>query len=500
MATVWVGQERLTELTGYTKNKITQAITSLNQNLYIQLVSHRKKRGEFGTNEYILCNPKNGEPFAATKDVIRGNGLPYFTFPACLATEHTAIWSLAKMTGSHLKLYIALLWLANRARSNEFNCTAVELRRVSRLARPTFAKSLETLQERGLVCITGEKPYSVHLCDPYTGEPIHEETGIDEDSPANYYVTTEDGRSRRFNANTGNAEQIEQLIRASLPDGEEPIVQRNGDLKILCPFHPDRNPSCSVSPRKQGCFHCFGCETSGCLSTLIMQLRQAPKSEAIQQIAGARGAKIEYRQPDKNAVAIYSYQNENRKLLKQVLRYPNKSFLQRQPAREGGWIWDVSDLPPMLYNMDLLEIAHTVCITEGEKDAATVTEPHLQGRYGLIIGMTSGGAESWDNQLAKHLHGKRVILMPDADAAGAKFAESVKASLEAERIKYRVVTFDDVGAKDVSEFMENHTAEDLLNRISPDWVEMPDGQYLEEGRVSPELLVSADVPMEDITI
>ena len=158
----------------------------------------------------------------------------------------------------------------------------------------------------------------------------------------------------------------------------------------------------------------------------------------------------------------------------------------------------------MLYNMQLQEIANTVCITEGEKDADTVTDLHLQGPYGLIIGMTSGGAESWDTQLAKHLRGKRVILMPDADTAGAKFAESIKASLDAEKIRYRVVTFQDAGAKDVTEFMENHTSEELLSRIGPDWANLPDGECLEEKQaehISVDLLAAAEMlPESEITI
>src|SRR5260370_40040737 len=114
----------------------------------------------------------------------------------------------------------------------------------------------------------------------------------------------------------------------------------------------------------------------------------------------------------------------------------------------------------MLFNMDWLQLGDVVCITEGEKDASTVTELHLLGDYGLVIGTTSGGAESWDASLAKHLRGKKVVLMPDADAAGAKFAAEVEASLKAEGIEYRVVSFADVVAKDVTDFLAVHTVEE----------------------------------------
>jgi putative DNA primase/helicase len=134
----------------------------------------------------------------------------------------------------------------------------------------------------------------------------------------------------------------------------------------------------------------------------------------------------------------------------------------------------------MLFHMERLQYADTVIFTEGEKDADTVTELHLKGQYGEVIGTTSGSATSWEPSLAKHLRGKRVVLMPDADEPGARFAEQVKASLETERIEFRTVTFEDASAKDVTEFLSNHSVEELVRRIGTDWVWMPNGQHLEE--------------------
>lgn len=500
LATVRVGQKKLTELTGYTNNAITKAAKGLGISKFIQIVPNRKKRGEFGMNEYILCHPQTGEPLPAHRNVLYANKISYFTFPLCVVREREAHWSLVRLTGSELKLYASMLWIANRARSNEFQSTGAELREVSGLTRPTLTKSIDGLEERGLIWVTGNsKAYDVHLCDPYTGEPIAEETGLDEDNPANYYVIADDRRSRRFNANTGNPGQIETVVRSSLPDGEVPIVQGNGDLMIICPFHSDQNPSCSVSPSKQGCFHCFGCGKDGSLSTLIMQLRAVPKYEVIRQRAATAGAEIEYHEPDSKAIARYSYRDEKGKLLKQVLRYPDvngkKMFLQRCPAKSGDWKWNTTDLAPMLYNMELLKYANTVCITEGEKDAETVTNLRLGSQY-EVIGMTSGGANSWDDQFAKHLRGKRVVLMPDADEPGAKFAEAVKKSLAAEDIEYREVSFADAGAKDVTEFLEEHTVEELVRRIGPDWVRMPDGERLVDNVPHVDVFTSIGSEME----
>jgi hypothetical protein len=217
-----------------------------------------------------------------------------------------------------------------------------------------------------------ESSYRIELCDPHTGAPLADYDGDDEADPANYYTVVDKGQSKRLNLNCGDPEQIEKLIRSCVG---EVNGQGNGDLMILCPFHSDINPSCSVSPKKNGCWHCFGCGESGSLTTLIAKLRGIAAGEAIGETAAAFGQKVEYRQPDANALAVYSYRDSKGKLLKQVLRYPNedgeKVFRQRRPGK-GAWIWNTSGLPPMLLNAELLDLADVVCITEGEKDVGIV--------------------------------------------------------------------------------------------------------------------------------
>jgi len=505
LATVKVGHEKLMQMTGYSTNIITRAVKELVKRQLIEVNENRKKRGEFGTNDYIFRRPDNGEPLRAEKDVMYGNRISYFTFPSCVIREVTAHWSLAKLSASELKLYVAVLYLADRSRSNEFQATVAELRPLSDLSATTFQKAMDAIEERGLVLVMGTgKEVTFHVCDPYTGWPLYEPDGADENDPANYYVQGEKGQAKRLNLNTGSPEKIEELIRSSLPRNEVPLVQGNGNLMIRCPFHDDHNPSCSISPRKNGCFHCFGCNKNGSFISLMMRLTNLSKGQAIQQIAAASGAKVEYHQPDSRAVAIYDYCNEDGKLLKQVLRFPDangrKVFQQRRPG-QGGWIRNIDGLPPMLFNMDWLKIADTVCITEGEKDASTVTDLHLSGQAGLIIGMTSGGASSWDAQLARNLRGKRVVLMPDADSAGEKFAAEVIASLEAEGIEFRMVTFEDAGAKDVTEFLAEHTVEELVRRIGADWVRMPDGKQLVDDLQPIDFISSAATQLEEqITI
>jgi hypothetical protein len=58
-----------------------------------------------------------------------------------------------------------------------------------------------------------------------------------------------------------------------------------------------------------------------------------------------------------------------------------------------------------------------------------------------------------------------------------KFPCPFQQSLRAEGIEYHVVSFNGKGAKDVTEYMENHRVEDLMRLIGIDIVQMPDGSY-----------------------
>jgi DNA primase len=254
-----------------------------------------------------------------------------------------------------------------------------------------------------------------------------------------------------------------------LPLSAEFIPQGNGDRMISCPFHEEKTASCSVSLKKR-CFHCFGCKKNGTLTELVMKLQGITKGEAIQRRASSAQLEVEYHDPDTKAEAIYSYKDLQGKVVKQVLRYPNKKFAQRRPC-PTGWVWDIKGVRPILYNLAWLEFAHIVVITEGEKDADRVTGLKLRdGNGSEIVATTSGGSESWSDALAEPLREKRVIVMPDSDIPGQEYKDGIIASLKKRQIPYCVVAFDSF--KDVSEYLDaGHTGEELAQRIADEWKE-----------------------------
>jgi 5S rRNA maturation endonuclease (ribonuclease M5) len=466
---------------------ISAAVHGLRDAGFIEIVRDRTgstKRGA-ASSEYILTNPDTREPIKLTpknSNILGPLRLPYFTISTCLLTS-TAHWSLTQMTGPEFRLYVAMLWIANRERSHRFERTNAELYRSADLISTTFKKALDGLRHHGLISFIGSEPrmaFAVDLCDPFTGEPMHSPDGDDANDPANYFTTDANGVSRRFTWNSGTDAQWAQTVRESIPDSEPVVMQRNGDITIRCPFHNDTNPSCSVSLHLR-LFRCFGCDETGTLTKLLSVLTGS-KASGIQRIARATGQTVAFHQPDSTAIAKYDYRDTNGNLKKRVLRFPDdenggKVISQRRWTKDG-WVPGIKGLGPLLYNAHRIITAGTVVIVEGEKDADSITKLHLGGYGGETIGVTSGSSGSWHRKLAKQLRHKVVIVMPDNDAPGEAYAEAVRASLDAENIKYKTVSFAGTGTKDVTEYLENgHTAEELVQLIDSDWVGMPDGTH-----------------------
>lgn len=66
------------------------------------------------------------------------------------------------------------------------------------------------------------------------------------------------------------------------------LKQKGGRMWGLCPFHPEKDPSFSVSPDKQ-LFHCFSCKAGGSVVQFIMQAENLPYIDAIKYLAQRAG-------------------------------------------------------------------------------------------------------------------------------------------------------------------------------------------------------------------
>jgi hypothetical protein len=126
----------------------------------------------------------------------------------------------------------------------------------------------------------------------------------------------------------------------------------------------------------------------------------------------------------------WAYRDENGRLLGYACRFDkgeNKEFrplaLYRDASGALEWRWEAWPVPRPLYGLDRLASrpGSRVIITEGEKacdaagrlfpDSVTITSPN---------GSKSAGKADW-----RSIIGRAVVIWPDADEAGAKYAEDV---------------------------------------------------------------------------
>ncbi len=120
----------------------------------------------------------------------------------------------------------------------------------------------------------------------------------------------------------------------------------------LCPFHPEKTPSFTVSPEKQ-IFHCFGCQTGGNLFSFIMQMEGMSFPEAVKYLAEKVGMRVDDRpetpeeskrkklresllQMHRRALSYYQASLWEGSQGKKVLKYLRDRGLQEKTMQEFG--------------------------------------------------------------------------------------------------------------------------------------------------------------------
>jgi hypothetical protein len=117
----------------------------------------------------------------------------------------------------------------------------------------------------------------------------------------------------------------------------------------------------------------------------------------------------------------------------------------------------------VLYHLpEVLSWTGPVFLVEGEKDA-----DNLIGR--LQVATTSpGGADNWKPEYANSLIGKDVIVIPDKDAAGYRYAKEAIHSLQGKASSVKVVILPGDGVKDVSDWIVAGNHPDDLPAMAQD--------------------------------
>lgn len=257
-----------------------------------------------------------------------------------------------------------------------------------------------------------------------------------------------------------------------------------GIWSAFCPVHKggeERNRSLSLYVGGEGKLHveCFACHAE--LKT-ILDAAGIPMRDWLQKDDGESKVKKKY-EAKRKTVAWYDYRDEDGRLLYQVVRYDPKGFCQRRPKpgydvdergrptdpRENSWIWMLGDVRRVIYRLPeiLAKPEWPVVVVEGEKDA-----DRLVG-MGLLATCNVGGVGmGWQPAYGDSLRGRRVVVVPDKDAAGWTHAFGVAGSLVWHgAASVRILAMPDP-AKDISEWFDRGGTKEAFQemaRLAPEW-------------------------------
>jgi hypothetical protein len=259
----------------------------------------------------------------------------YFQIPEDLITHRI----MENMKESELKLYLALLYQAQRYSTTTPKLTGHEFIKVSSLAKSSATTARKSLVEHGLIRAKRGvgNAYSYELMNAITGRPMT--NYLKRGAPQ----SRSDGLSflarKLFNL---PREEYERYYRSRL-DGAEIINTANG-LSSHCPFHDDRSPSLEIG-LNNGVWYCHGCGEGKGMVEFERRLTGLDAPSALQSVASFLGLGPP-ESIEEAPIAEYDYTDEAGELLYQVVRYPDeegkKQIRVRSPDFSHGeeWRWD----------------------------------------------------------------------------------------------------------------------------------------------------------------
>lgn len=167
-------------------------------------------------------------------------------------------------------------------------------------------------------------------------------------------------------------------------------------------------------------------------------------------------------------ISRHVYRDETGKILYIKTKHHDpdgkKFFVYYENTKDNapdGYLTGLKGVKQTLYRLNIinsLSVGQLVCIAEGEKDVETLES------LGFIT-TTTGGSDTWRKEFSQHFKGLDVVIFPDMDAKGEKYANNISNDLKGIAESVRMVTLP---TKDITEFVEKFKAtkesiEQLIN-------------------------------------
>jgi len=210
---------------------------------------------------------------------------------------------------------------------------------------------------------------------------------------------------------------------------------------IHCPWHEDNHSSAGIFANDSTGwkYKCHSCGFSGDVFDVIARRDGITLAEAIKRFTGQSGlidgysSSVRQRIYTKEEITsylqtlgtlekFYRYKDEQGKdsFFVARLKTSDGKIIRPFMPNNGGYTFGLPPVPRLLYNLPTVIGADTIIICEGEKCVDCLTE------YGFVATTSVGGAKSARNSDWGPLSGKNVIIWPDNDLEGKRYADDIQ--------------------------------------------------------------------------
>lgn len=289
--------------------------------------------------------------------------------------------------------------------------------------------------------------------------------------------------------------------------GLDDFDERN--LKACCPYHEEDTPS-FIYDKKRMRFHCFSCQKTVDILDVFMEkgmtyieaceklfeLAKIPYSfgekgvrtkaqyrypkqeqaivcDQIEHYLGLRGIspetirQLDIRQ-DNRGNCVFNYYDTNDVLT--MVKYRPSHAIDKQKGEIKNWAQKDADTAPLLYNMNKINVAMPLLITEGEIDCAAAIECGYHNTVSVPFG---AGNYTWIEHNWDWLEQfESIIIASDNDEAGQKMRKEVVYRLGSWRCKVvEIPTFYEkedgkrIQVSDINEMMYWFGKDEVLKAI-----------------------------------
>ena len=239
-----------------------------------------------------------------------------------------------------------------------------------------------------------------------------------------------------------------------------------------CPFHDDRTASLSVNV-VDNVYLCHGCGEKGGPKAYLVKNRGLSEFEAQKLIrddfsdtgpAKPKKPPKVYSALPKRRISEHTYRDKDGKHLFTVCRYPplTDGATDDEKKRwrkcdvwtpvDGGWIAKGIDGTKPLYRLQKILAANPnqqIIIVEGEKCVEAVESAFSKA----LVTTWPNGSKAYERTDLTPLHGRRVLLVSDADDVGRKAMLAIAAKLHADCASVRVALPDGETHDDIADWV-----------------------------------------------